>query len=492
MKKILAWILVLALGILPTLAMAETEPGALLGERMTQASDAGRQFTYKLRAEMGETMKMALVGDPDQFALIEKVLKETEIEARFAQVGDTVELQLALIVSGESVVSGKLYVVEDGLAMVTSLLPGKTLLVPSTKLLEMFEGMQVSGQMDMEVWTELAAVIEDYSAQIQAYFESQPDVAQVIEEPTAATQTRDASASHAIVTFTAEQIKELALLADKAIYQNPRFHSFLAQITSEDVEVVAEECAEFTQAIEALKTVEGQMTVAAYENEDDLVGLDLKLEQIFEQAPMEMEATYDRLTKGTQVSHTVRGTGTSKEDDSAMSFVFSSMQDRPNANTKNNEVHFSGESLLAGEPFGNMKLDFAKTTQLNGAIETTNATLAVSAESKDMGEEETPRMSIGGFGSMKMTVDSKTEALAGDDFISRTTADFALMGMSMFKLEWTLSSGEYVPEDLSGNTVVDITAMSDEEDDELTAELQTNLNILQYKLMMFAMPEAAN
>lgn len=493
MRKIFAWMLVLALAILPSLAMAETEPGELLGERMTQAAGAGRQFSYKLRAEMGETAKMLLAQDPAQRELVEKVLRETEIEARFAAVGsDTFELQLALIVSGEPLVTGKLFVVDEGLAMVTSLLPGKTMTVPSEKLLAMFNDMQVGGQMNMEVWTELFAVMEDYSAQIQTYLGSQSDAGKIVEEPTAATETRDASAEHAIVTLTAKQIKELALIADQAIYQDPRFHSFLAQITSEDVEDVAEELAEITQEIEALKTLEGQLTLAAYENEGDLVGLDMKLEQVFEEAPMEMEATYDRLTKGTQVSHTVRGTGTSKEDDSAMSFVFSSVQDQPDANTKSSEVHFEGNSLLAGEPFGNMKLDFAQNTQLNGAVETTNATFGFSAESKDRGAEPSPQMSFGGFGSMKVTVDSKTEALAGDDFISRTTADFTMMGMSMFKLEWTLSSEEYVPQDLSGNTVVDITAMSDEEDESLTAELQKNLNVLQYKLMVLTMPEAAN
>lgn len=125
MKKWIAWLLVLGIGLLPALCVAED---SLLREREKIAAGAGRQTEIEIGFWVDEKPFTDGGTQPEVLAALVEALEATTIRGTLfrAEDGQT-EITFALRIRDAEVVSGAARKQAGGYAVSTSLAPGKTL-----------------------------------------------------------------------------------------------------------------------------------------------------------------------------------------------------------------------------------------------------------------------------------------------------------------------------------------------------------------------------
>lgn len=205
LQKMLAGFLVLAFCLLPVLGLAE---GSMLSEQMGKALQAGQQIEIAVHLEVSDALLMMLLPE-EALADAQNLLQSTAIRLRYAKgEGDQWMGGFSLSMLDTEILSGVAETADGGVAVETNLLPGKTLLVP----LEMAAGLLPSAGDDSALDDGLAAQLESYLTAIAEWAEDEQVIVTTNEIGTSAPPTRDPAVSATHIRVSGEQLQSLLLL----------------------------------------------------------------------------------------------------------------------------------------------------------------------------------------------------------------------------------------------------------------------------------------
>ncbi|MDR3052064.1 MAG: hypothetical protein LBU67_10170 [Oscillospiraceae bacterium] len=466
LKKAVALLCVLALCPLAALA-ADAAPGGLLEAQIQQALDAGRQIDATLRFALEDGVTAMIPAEYVQPA--RDLLDALELRAHLAKPG---ELALELVLSGQSIISGKAYATDTGVALETSLLPGRTLMAPYEALVGLAQSSMPTSGFDLEALAPLMQSVPGYVAAIQTWVQSAMSNVQISTAPSPATAVRDAATQSVSIRITGEQYKALyvALLDTAAADTN------LKQWLSDNLGVSAADfdggIAEGRQAVDTLQPGDGAVDINIYADGAALVGMDVIVGAIFGQLKGSGGSfNYGRLTGAPgQQLHTLR-LGLASGGEEAGSFTLQVALDNSEPNTSLFGVTLDivdaaqTGSVTAG--LGVQKV----VTPADGA-ETLENTVSFSLTGTGDAEGFVPAIDAGLTSSTETTV-------TADGFTSGAEITAFYNGVKQAGLRWTLADAPYTPSDASGRRVQDVTALTPEETAELGAALAQSVQALQ-------------
>jgi hypothetical protein len=510
-RKFLALLCVLTLCALPTLAMAASEgdstkvvlgeaaaaesaPGNLLDELIERAAEAGRQINVSLRFALGSQS-----GLPEEYIqAASELLTAFELRAHYAQAG---EIGLELLLSGQPVLSGRGYLLEDSVALETSVLPDRTLLVPYEEIAKLIESDQMFiGGLSPE---QIAALTQGFTA-LGAEAASWVETSGVLPEPAEvavpATAQRDAATQQITVRIDGAQYKELYTRLGQTFIENEGMVQALADLFQVPKEDLLSGAGEILAQLESLQPTGEALAETLYTNDQgEFVGLDAVMPVMFEGLPDTKSAFYyDRLTQPGKRTHTIRGEITQTETETG-DFSLSVSRDDSDPATRKLDLHLEGR-LKADETEHAASLTVAdalsvtRDEQTETVDQQTVFTVALFQPIDDWvsqlgGEEQVDDMMrtlLESAREQKWTLDlarkTATKALSGDDFTSETVIVASLDGKELGLLSLGLSSTDYTAPTPLLKTH-NVTALTEEETAELSEALDKNLTLL--PIMLF-------
>lgn len=463
MRKLLAVLTALVLCIAPAISLAESQIGNLAFDSALAALDAGQQVDVRIKLLIDPAMMD--VEDESEAALITGVLEHATARFSLVMVEEKPIVLFAVAVDETDLVTGSVRGLEEGLAIETSLLPQKTLLVPYAVIEEQFKGtLTLNGESaSMEELQKAGETVMNFALTAMMSVSGEGMTSETSQEATAATALRDASDSHTVTTVTPVFLKNLFLSLAKTYAADTAMQELVGQDAPDSAELISE--------IEALVPGSSPITIDAYNNGEDLVGVDVVLANPFntDGSDPAVLITYDRLTEGTMVSHSVVGK-TSVNDTDGIVFVYA--EDKPDANTLITTSEFAmndGVELMA--------FDLSITAKRDGNSETVDTVWELRGNNTaslvyDMQPSGLFNLAVPKSGdAMSATSSVKTEAQADGTFTSVGNTWIAMDGKNILGCQTAMSAKTYTPADVSGNAVIDLTAMGDSDAQILMQEL---------------------
>ena len=505
MKKItrkgISILLTLVLCLLPMASLAQ---GNMLGERTTQALEAGKSLQITFSLQLG-AMAMEDLGD-EEAKMVAQVLDITQLRLRAALTPDGMPVvNMALALSGTEVVHATLRAQEEGLAVDTSLLLDKTLYLPYEWLAEILasEGLDLSPilegedldlsqlaaltgaelpdtQLDEEQLEELLGMLEPYAAVFMTWMQNTPSLVAQEAQNYPATATRNQAAQRLTVRLEAEQMLDLLTQLADAFSQDTALLNLLLTVADQEEMIgmfTPEQLREELMGmIGSIETTDGAAVADVYTDAaDELVAITYVYTPMFDDFTGALNFQYEHVGDETKGTHAVRVYG--PIEDVAFTLDADVRHDFTNPLAKQGGMSlriFDGEetaiSLLADylAAFSDTRESFDASLILRyemvpGARAGFAALLP--AAPIDAAEE------------VRLDLHSAVEALAGDDFTSEVTLSASLLNEQVATVRFAFSSVDYTPTDISRNTIVDFSTLDNYDASALEAELEQSLGL---------------
>lgn len=480
--------LIVVMFVSSTFASAE---GSLLAERMGQAYESGRKVEVSIGAKMGSGLAMFL--PEETYGAIEQLLTDTRIVADWAKDAEgNPTMGLFIGIKEVEVLTGTARLTADGVAVTTNLLPGKTVLIPLESLTNIAEQQSLPVEINDESAALLMRAYETYFGILTGWAQANGGALELINETIPGTDARSEAASGMKLRLTAVQLKDLLVQLTEAFEKDTELQAALesySEASGGAESSMADTAKALADMAKEFAPTDGVLTLDAYSDvEGNLVGLDFRMDPMFEGSQETVFAQYDRLDEDGHNAYGFQGRiGFGDNGQMAAKIEYSE-------DASHTENLVSQDLLLLGmmqstgaDPISQITLTDKRQTALNDTQEQMTDALELVAESL------APDGSAAQEGSMPMSVvistTSVTNALGGDDFDSETTLSVQAMGLEFAVLNLTFTSGEFVPADTSGNTVVDLSTATPEEQEALMEELQMYLGMAVMGAMQAVPPE---
>ncbi|MCL2811847.1 MAG: hypothetical protein FWD25_08160 [Clostridia bacterium] len=478
-KKPLALMCALILCLAPCLASAAVEasqpvvkPGEMLNARMLQALTAGRRFDATLRYGL-ESVEMEDVS-AEEMEAVRQVLEAVELQMGFGFAGDNVEIDLALALGGQTLIAGKAYVAEEGFALETNLLPGKVVLVSYEKIMGLLEESGASFDIDEEALGVLLQALETYGEIVMAWAEEiTENNMEISMQPQPATDTRDASAMQVKAWAGDADFNRLLVAFATKFVSDTDLQQALASLTGESERDIAWIGYEILRQADEMPEQGNMLTVDVQAGmSGELVGVDYLQVVPMDDDALAIAVNYGRKSQEVVATDTVRvDIGTRTGFGYTVDMQINTDESVQNALTQDYTMHVRAENTT---PYFSprvvvMDAEGRVHTEINGNVETIKQEIVYVM--KEEGGGPTDPATAAMFGApMRVTGETVTEALAGDDFrtVTHMRTDMGIMVMTM---GWTLASSEFVPTTMEGKTVIDPFTMTEEEGEALGEEM---------------------
>ena len=511
-KKGLSLLLVLFMFLLPMAGLAQ---GDLAAQRIEQAMEAGKQLQLSFFVQIGELVTTQMQLPPEMLTGITQALDTAEVRLAVAQDAQGMPvITVAALLKDTSMVDATLRFGEAGILIDTSLLTGKTLMMPYEAVMSLVEGFaaelppQVSSLMAGEDIDVFAGVGD--MADTDAIFSSLGAYGQIVttwvdanredmifyeEQPFAATATRNAAVSRGTIRMQPEQLRALTLalveqFAQDTALQNAMFSvmdqsGLTTQITPDQIRD------DIGGEIAALQAADGALVIEVYMDESDMpVGIDIALTPMFVELPLTTTFAYDYSGDDTYGGIALRAFGPSEEGNQyAVDMRFQGDQRNPQAPQGAMSIRVANEGPSGNSAMvllGDFDATYADTREaLTASLEFLMEENAPSTDGK--ASNATPISSAQQL--FRLDVNSVTEALAGDDFTCDTTVKLDAMGSNVGTLRILLASADFLPTDTSGNTVVDLSTLDEAGMETLNQDMQSGLMRVLFMLISALPPE---
>ncbi len=473
MKRLLKG-LSLVLVLVMCLALPAQAEG-LLGKCMEAAYQEGRQVEANISAQLGSGL--ALFMPEDMYGAVQQLLEETRIVTRWAkdEAGEPV-IGLELSIRDVQLLTGEARLAEGGLAVTTSILPGKTLILPIESVGAMAQQLPV--ELDDQTAAMMAEAGERYLGIFAIWAQEMEGVYTESDQEIDATDTRGGSVRADHLVVTAEQLQELLVRLADEFASDEALQTVLGQYLQASGQEI--DMAELSTALSEgtrnmVPLADGAVRMDFYQDADaEMVGLDFAMDPLFEDAPQTAFAQYDRLIEDGLDSYTFQGKlGLGEEGGMAATKISYRTMESHTEPTIDTELLLLGMVQEAGaDPISQITLTderhFEEGDGQERMVDTLTLTMEQLAPDGSAAEDAMP---------MTCAVDTQsvTSAGAGEDFESDSTATLTFMGMEMGAISLKLASGEYIPQDISGNAVIDLSQATAEDQQALMEELQTGL-----------------
>jgi len=268
------------------------------------------------------------------------------------------------------------------------------------------------------------------------------------------TDQRDAAAQSATLRVTPDQIKGLLLALAEELSRDEAFSQMLPGPLPLD-------------EIKALVPTGNAMELTIYVDEHEgIAGIDGVVPALFgDGSGATGRFAYDRLTSDGLERHSVGGE-ISEQGGNLFSFSLKTESDSADPQAPKGSFNL-----------GFRQSDNASTTDM--MLDHTYArALAADRETLESKTDINVLTKSGGFDStMSATLDfaSDARALGADDVVCESSLGLSFMGMKMGNVLMTLATSAYVPADVSGNEIVDLTGLNEAGGAALTEELNAGL-----------------
>lgn len=473
-RKLIAGSLALLLCLSPLVAQAQS----MLSERLGAAFEAGRTIEVAVGLDLDDSLGTFGFMTPEDFGAAQELLRATTLRFTATQADvDRLEVGFELRVQEMPLADGLVWLAGDKLAITTSLLPGKTLLMDATELAEGFQGSmeQLAGfSDDLQV---IGTNAEKYLAILTEWWESTEGLVTVSEEGTPAIPWRDASVQSYTVRVTADELKGLLLTLAEEL---SRDEALMALLALEEAPL---------DMVQALAPTDSATEWTFYiDAQGGLAGVGGAIPTLFGDGAKEGLFAYQHFTANS-VEIPLR-------DSSLERHSFSGQLREEGVGTSSFWIELATDPNDLKAPKGSVNV----TLRQAGEMSTTTMALdhaymaALSAE-REMLESKTnidvqiqantsgsadPAEILSGLGdtttfSAALDFTSETRAQGQDDFICESALGLNLMEIPLGRVLVTLSSGAYVPTDTAGYETVELESLDEAGQTALLEELNAGL-----------------
>ncbi len=467
--------LCLVLAMVMVLAMP-AQAADLLSERMGEAYESGRQVEAAVSVQLGSGG--ALFLPQETFNAVQKLLNDTRIVARWVKddagqpvMGLEIAIQDVKLLEGEARIAGES-------ALVTSnWLPGKTLALPLSGLGEVVEQPQLPVDLDEQTMDMLAQAGERYLAIFAAWAQRAEGVYSESVLETAPTDARGGSVRADHLVVRGDQLQELLMAVADEFEKDEELKAMLGQYLaasgqSVDIEDLA---AALSQGMRDLvPTADGALKLDLYQDENaELVGVDFTMDPLFEGMDQTAFAQYDRLIEDGHDAYAFQGRlGLADGGMAAAKFSYSALESHVEPTLDTDLLLLGMVQETQADPVSQITLTDKRHTVEGDEQEQMEDALTLTMEQfAPDGSAVEGAMPM----SAALNTVSVTNAESGGGFDSDTTVTLSFMGMEMGAVSVKLTSGEYVPNDISGNAVLDLSKATEAEQQALLTELQTGM-----------------
>lgn len=461
----------------------------LLEESMQAAYEAGHQVEGTVSIRLGDGLGLFL---PEQtFSAVQQVLQQTRIRTRWAkdEAGEPV-LGLQMSIQDVELLTGELRVAGDSALVTTSLLPGKTLLLPAEGVAGLVE-QPLQAQLDGQMEALLGEAGERYLGVLAAWAGRVEGAYTASELETAPTDVRGGSVRSDHLVVTAAQVKDLLVLLADEFAKDEALQSALGQslqASGQDIDM-KELTAALSQGVQGLMPLDGALKLDIYQGGDaEIVGVDLMMDALFAGAPQTVFAQYDNLSEDGRESFAFQGRLGLPDGGMAATKITYSETESHTEPTIDTDLLLLGMHQPTGvDPVSQITLTDARHTEKSDAKEHMEDALTLTMEQLIPDGSA----SVEGAMSMAAAMNTVSDTSAGADggFESDTGVTLMFMGMEMGAVSLTLATGEYAPQDISGNATIDLSKVTAEEQQALIEELQAGLTLAAMNAVAVLPPE---
>jgi len=466
---------------------ATASADGLLEAMIYIALGEGRTIEGRLRLEAGDLLS-SLGGTPESMqamAILNDLLSNGLLHVRYTRVGEQDVVGIALELREETAVSVEARIAEDGIALNTSLLPGKTLVFPA-ELFEEAVSILLPPILD-EVYLEaLAGAVERYSALMNSWMAQTEGVLSVTGEQTPATQMRDAITDVITARVTHTQWQALLRFLAEEFIQDKAFQQVLtSRADGMDPEMMITVVQEMIDTMDAPNDAAVEVTLS-FGEDDQIAGLDVRIEP-----PVSSPAGASAQLQGSfEYSHRAIDSERAADSflasftwgvDSELRAQFYRRDRLPNTALAHEGMEYGGHASFRTPYTGALDLDVLGDIRytVEPMMETFEHSLLLRLSEKnddpDLGDMalllQAPLLDAG------FTLNTQTQAIELADFYHAGAFVLKLMEIEV-GLEYMLESSAYMPEEQPNQTVIWLDELSREELSELMQELQMNTMML--------------
>lgn len=454
-------------------------------EAMTDiALREGRTIEGTLRIEAGELLAalgMSPEGleDPASAAAID-LLSNGLLRVRYSQVGEQSVTGVALELRGETVLTLDMRTLNDEIALETSLLPGKTLVMPA-ELVTQSVAAQTPVLPDGDLMEAMAGAAERYGTVVGNWATQSEGIVSELEGPIPATQTRDAATRAMTLHVTDAQWQELLRnLAAEFVKDDALKRALASQMGAEPAELSAM----VQQLVDSFEAPQGnavEMTVFLGDA-DQIVGIDMTVEPPTSSpadapAPLQGSFTYGHRSIDAEHAADTYEASFTWGDGYELQAQFGRQDKIPNQFLPDEGEKYGGRAMIRTPDTGALELEVSG--DIRRTVEPINETydhtfdirLSQKPESVEAGDLaqmlQAPLLEAG------FALSSQTEVVGSEDFRSQGSFTLKLMGLEA-AVHYTLESSEYTPEEHPENTVIRLEELTSDETDALMLELMEN------------------
>lgn len=460
-------------------------------EAMTDiALRAGRTIEGTIRIEAANLPALLSSGQDGSgaaaLAVAGDVLNNGLLRVRYTQEEERRTIGVTLELRGETVVSLDVRALSDAIAVETSLLPGKTLVMPAQLAAELLAA-EMPSALDDETLGAFVGVAERYALIAADWAAQSEGVFSATEAPVAATQTRDAAARSMTLRVTDAQWQALCLSLAEAFSKDDVLLQALAPLMGgAEPDALATAARQWAESMGAPQGVAVEASVFLGES-DRIVGVDARIEPtaaVPEDAsnlPVGSFAYSHRSIDADRAADSYEASFAWGED-SALQAKFSRLDKMPRPLLPAEGEEYGGRALLRTPSAGALELmvqgDIRRTVEPIAETydHTFDARLSQATESSD-GTDALAQMLQAPLLEAGFTLSSQTEAIGTDDFRSQGSFALRLLGLET-AVRYTLESSLYTPAEHLENTVVRLDALAPAEMDALLLELKENALLL--------------
>lgn len=417
-------------------------------------------------------------GEPALGAAID-LLNNGLLRVRYSQVGEQSMTGIALELRGETVLTLDMRTLNEEIALETSLLPGKTVVIPTELVAQSIaKGTPVSGDL-VEV---LAGAAERYRAVVDDWTARNRDVFSTADEPIPATRTRDAAVRTAKLLVPDAQWHALLTNLVEAFAKDEVLRGALASLIGgvepDDLAAMAQ------QWVDSLDEPFDKVVAATVfqGEENQIVGVDGNLlftgsYPLDEPLPPHGSFTYDHRSIDAEHAADTYKASFTWGDGYELQAQFGRQDKIPNQFLPEEGEKYGGRAMIRTPDTGALELEVSGNVQhtVEPINETYDHTLDVrlsqkaeSADAEDLTQMLQAPLLDAGF-----ALSSQTEVVGTADFRSQGSFTLKLMGLEA-GIRYTLESSVYMPEEHPENTVIRLDALTPDEMDALMLELVEN------------------
>lgn len=496
-RKVITLSLALLLCLLPLAVHAES----LLGDRLARAFENGRRVEAALRIDLDDTLGEMMIMPQETLGAVQSLLQNTVIKVFAVNSGsDIPEFGFELTIQDIPIVNGSMWPESDKLAVVTNLLPGKTLLINSEELMSSLSLTTQEVTAQAEDLQNIGVQLERYLIIITEWLDSAEGILTENAQSSPSTQQRNAVDSSVTLRITSNQLKELLVKLASELSQDDALMQMLSSyVTLSDSTASVGSIGDFLSEAQALVTNTNTMQLTILTDaQEEVAGIEGVIPNMFGDHVTETSFTYDHLTdSGKQRNGFIASLADEETGLTSIDFEQISNEAIPEAPNGSMalRVHQQSNSDLSTVDFlinhtyaRALATDHETITGQTEVSFSSTSGISPSENSEDLMNSMIASMQDFAFAiGADFTSDTRVQ---GDlDFTSDSTLELNMMGMKLGRILVSLSSSVSTATDTSSNTIVDMENLSDSEMIALEEELNNGVMMALMGAMSVLPPE---